>query len=128
MHAGSLGADGQYPCDLVDRMALGQQAEHLELARRQPLQQAAATGTAILTYKVNPDEFLTRYRCGLSGQGNWSETCRTLKTLLENDRYRQFGQNARRYAEQYHDIKTIIERYKTLFTENARPREEDKRL
>ena len=84
--------------------------------------QAAAAGAAILSYRVNPDDFLTRYRCGLSCSGDFDTLKQQLASLLDHDRYRQLGQNARHYAEQHHDINRIVERYKTLFGEAARPR------
>jgi glycosyltransferase involved in cell wall biosynthesis len=84
--------------------------------------QAAAAGAAILSYAVNPDDFLTRYRCGLSCSANFDTLTQQLASLLDHERYRELGQNARHYAEQTHDINRIIERYKTLFCEAARPR------
>jgi hypothetical protein len=35
--------------------------------------------------------------------------------MLESEKLREYGQNARKYAEQRHDIKNIINRYKELF-------------
>jgi glycosyltransferase involved in cell wall biosynthesis len=77
--------------------------------------QAAAAGTAILSYAVNPDEFLTRYNCGLSCGADMEKLKQGLAFLLENSRYIEIGQNGRRYAEQTHDITKIIERYKDIF-------------
>lgn len=77
--------------------------------------QAAAAGTAILSYVVNPDEFLTRFSCGLACGGNMEKLKAGLAFLLENNRYIEIGQNGRRYAEQTHDITKIVEQYKTIF-------------
>jgi glycosyltransferase involved in cell wall biosynthesis len=77
--------------------------------------QAAAAGTAILSYAVNPDEFLTRYNCGLCCLADMEKLRQGLTFLLENNRYLEIGQNGRRYAEQTHDITKIIEQYKTIF-------------
>jgi len=77
--------------------------------------QAAAAGTAILSYAVNPDEFLTRYNCGLACNGDFEKLKQGLAFLLENNRYIEIGQNGRKYAEQTHDITKIIERYKDIF-------------
>jgi len=77
--------------------------------------QAAAAGTAILSYVVNPDEFLTRYNCGLACSADFEKLKQGLAFLLENNRYIEIGQNGRRYAEQTHDITKIIERYKNIF-------------
>jgi glycosyltransferase involved in cell wall biosynthesis len=82
--------------------------------------QAAAAGTAILSYAVNPDEFLTHYSCGLSCSADMEKLKAGLAFLLENSRYLEIGQNGRRYAEQTHDITKIIERYKQLFREVVR--------
>jgi glycosyltransferase involved in cell wall biosynthesis len=77
--------------------------------------QAAAAGAAILSYTVNPDEFLTRYGCGLACGGDMEKLKTGLAFLLENNRYVEIGQNGRKYAEQTHDITKIIEQYKTIF-------------
>ena len=77
--------------------------------------QAAAAGTAILSYTVNPDEFLTRYNCGISCLADMDKLRQGLAFLLENSRYLEIGQNGRKYAEQIHDITKIIEHYKTIF-------------
>jgi glycosyltransferase involved in cell wall biosynthesis len=77
--------------------------------------QAAAAGTAILSYTVNPDEFLTRYNCGISCLADMDKLKQGLAFLLENNRYLEIGQNSRKYAEQTHDITKIIEHYKTIF-------------
>ena len=81
--------------------------------------QAAAAGAALLSYAVNPDDFLNRHHCGLCCLGDFAKLTQGLGTLLEQDTYRLFGQNARRYAEQTHDINRIIEPYKVLFAEAA---------
>jgi glycosyltransferase involved in cell wall biosynthesis len=77
--------------------------------------QAAAAGTAILSYAVNPDEFLTRFTCGLACGADMEKLKTGLAFLLENNRYIEIGQNGRKYAEQTHDITRIIEQYKTIF-------------
>lgn len=82
--------------------------------------QAAAAGTAILSYTVNPDDFLTRFACGLACGADINKLRQGLAFLLENSRYLEIGQNGRKYAEQTHDITKIIERYKQLFREAVR--------
>jgi glycosyltransferase involved in cell wall biosynthesis len=77
--------------------------------------QAAAAATAILSYVVNPDEFLTRHNCGLACGADMEKLKTGLAFLLENNHYLEIGQNGRKYAEQTHDIVKIIEQYKTLF-------------
>ena len=46
--------------------------------------QAAAAGAAILSYNVNPDDFLTRYRCGLSCSADFDTLKRQLAFLLDH--------------------------------------------
>ncbi len=82
--------------------------------------QAVTAATAILSYAVNPDEFLTRYNCGLACGADMEKLKQGLAFLLENSRYIEIGRNGRKYAEQTHDIIKIIERYKQLFREAVR--------
>jgi glycosyltransferase involved in cell wall biosynthesis len=77
--------------------------------------QAAAAATAILSYAVNPDDFLTRYNCGLACGADMEKLKQGLTFLLEKNHYLEIGRNARKYAEQTHDITKIIEQYKTIF-------------
>jgi glycosyltransferase involved in cell wall biosynthesis len=77
--------------------------------------EAAAAEAAILSYAVNPDEFLTRYGCGLACGADMEKLKTGLEFLLENNRYVEIGQNGRKYAEQTHDITQIIKRYKEIF-------------
>lgn len=77
--------------------------------------QAAQTATAILTWSVNPDQFISQYDCGLPGDGSMEKMTENLRFLLEDQQYIQKGQNARRYVERHHEITKIIEQYKELF-------------
>jgi len=79
--------------------------------------QACKWSVPILSLNVNPDGFLNKYSCGLSCRGDVSQLEQGLKYLLENDHCLELGQNARRYAEKHHDIRKIIEIYKTIFTQ-----------
>jgi glycosyltransferase involved in cell wall biosynthesis len=74
--------------------------------------QAAAAGTAILSWQVNPDGFLTRWQCGLACGGTMERLTEGLRFLLEQDRYIEIGQNGLRYVRQHHDISVLVERYK----------------
>ena len=78
--------------------------------------QACAAATPILTVNVNPDNFLTKYNCGLCADGHWNKFTEQLKMLLEPERAKQHGQNARKYAEEKHDINKVIQTYKDLFS------------
>lgn len=76
--------------------------------------QAAAAGTAILSFAVNPDEFLTRYYCGLCCRGDMDKMKAGLAFLLDSQRYVEIGKNGRKYAEENHDIRRIVEQYKAV--------------
>lgn len=81
--------------------------------------QAAAARTPILTWIVNPDNFLTQYQCGLACQGDADKLKQGLSFLLDQDRYIELGQNAAQYVRQHHDITAIAEQYKTIFRKMA---------
>ena len=77
--------------------------------------QACNYAMPILSLKVNPDEFLDKYNCGQSCNGDFQRLVNSLKFMLAENNFLNLGKNARRYAEQNHDIKKIIEEYKKLF-------------
>ncbi|MBN1126426.1 MAG: glycosyltransferase family 4 protein [Sedimentisphaerales bacterium] len=77
--------------------------------------QAAQWGVPILSWSVNPDQFLTEFSCGLACGGDMDRLEEGLRFLLQDDRFIELGANARRYAEQHHDIRTVVEQYKALF-------------
>jgi hypothetical protein len=45
-----------------------------------------------------------------------------MRFLLEGSRYVEFGSNARRYSEKYHDITRIAGEYKSIFARLAQNR------
>ena len=77
--------------------------------------QAAKAGAAILTWKVNPDQFLTQYQCGLACGGSMDKLTEGLAFLLENRRYIEIGQNGVNYCREHHDISKLAELYKEHF-------------
>ncbi|NLH16035.1 MAG: glycosyltransferase family 4 protein [Phycisphaerae bacterium] len=77
--------------------------------------QACVHGVPILSLTVNPDLFLTRHLCGIDCGSSQDRLVEGLRFLLEGDRYIELGKNARAYAERYHDIARIVDRYKELF-------------
>lgn len=77
--------------------------------------QACIGGAAILSYKVNPDHFITRYRCGLCADGNWTTYLEHLHLLLKPQIAQQYGNAGRKYVEENHDLRKIIEQYKAAF-------------
>jgi glycosyltransferase involved in cell wall biosynthesis len=77
--------------------------------------QAAKCGTPMLSLNVNPDDFLTRHKCGMCAGGDWQKFKEMLTRLVEPSMNRLYGDNAYKYARQNHDITTIIEAYKEIF-------------
>jgi glycosyltransferase involved in cell wall biosynthesis len=77
--------------------------------------QACKAGSAILSFKVNPDDFLDKFHCGLSSSGDFDRMVHNLRSMLENNRYIDLGTNGRRYVEQYHDVTKIASEYKSIF-------------
>ncbi len=77
--------------------------------------EAAECGCPILSYKVNPDQFLDRHQCGLCGEGNWEAFVEKFQELLKPDVAGTCSRNARVYAEANHNIGKIIETYKSAF-------------
>jgi len=77
--------------------------------------QACKCATPILSYNVNPDDFLGKYRCGLCAAGDRDSFIRMLKELLIPENGKNYGENSRRFVEQNNDIVKIAEQYKELF-------------
>lgn len=77
--------------------------------------QAGKCGTAIVSLKVNPDGFLDKFNCGLCADGDWNRFVDFLNSVLSKGRYIELGNNARKYVEQTHNIRKIIELYKKYF-------------
>jgi glycosyltransferase involved in cell wall biosynthesis len=84
--------------------------------------QACKCATPILSLNVNPDDFLNKYSCGLCCGGDKQHLSDTLKFMLAENRYVQMGRNGRKYVEEHHDIKKIVEQYKAIFLQSARYR------
>ncbi|MHC4216312.1 MAG: glycosyltransferase family 4 protein [Planctomycetota bacterium] len=78
--------------------------------------QACKHSTPILSLRVNPDDFLNRYKSGQCANGNWDTFVALLKQMLKPEEIDRYGKNARKYAEQHHDIKKIVEDYKIIFS------------
>jgi glycosyltransferase involved in cell wall biosynthesis len=85
--------------------------------------EACKNGTPILSLNVNPDNFLSRFNCGICADDDWERFVQQLRTMLESEKLREYGQNARKYAEQKHDIKNIINRFKELFKDLVKCRD-----
>ena len=81
--------------------------------------QACKWATTIVSLSVNPDGFLNKYSCGISCDGRFTRMREAVKHLLAEDSYLESGRNGRKYVEDHHDIKKIIEQYKTIFARFA---------
>jgi glycosyltransferase involved in cell wall biosynthesis len=77
--------------------------------------EACSYAVPILSLKVNPDGFLDKYSCGQCCEDRFEKLIDSLKFMLVENRFTELGKNARRYAEQNHDIKKIAREYKKLF-------------
>jgi glycosyltransferase involved in cell wall biosynthesis len=69
----------------------------------------------ILSLKINPDDFINRYNCGMSCDDDWQRMIESLKTMLQEDSYIELGKNGKKYVEERHDLVKIIKQYKELF-------------
>jgi glycosyltransferase involved in cell wall biosynthesis len=77
--------------------------------------QACKAATPIISLNVNPDSFLDNYECGICCGGDMEKMKEQLKVLMETQAGDEMGKNARKYAEQNHDLAKITERYKEIF-------------
>lgn len=82
--------------------------------------EACKWSVPILSLNVNPDGFLHEFACGWCADNDWSEFVAKLRVLAEPHRQREYGAKARAYVEQYHDIRHVVNDYKTLFGGSAR--------
>ena len=77
--------------------------------------QAAMFGTPIVSLNVNPDNFINEYGCGYCADGDMDKTKEQIKKLLENQEdWKVKSGNARRYAEENHDIEKNVEKLKEI--------------
>jgi glycosyltransferase involved in cell wall biosynthesis len=79
--------------------------------------EACKHSTPILSLSVNPDNFLNRFNCGICAGDDWNKFSSQLGVLLDPKKRDEYGKNARRYAEQNHDITKIVEKYKEVFAQ-----------
>ncbi|MGI6086031.1 MAG: glycosyltransferase, partial [Acetivibrionales bacterium] len=72
--------------------------------------------TGILSYRVNPDKFITRYRAGYLCDDNPEKAADYIKNL-DPEKIRDIGNNAYTYVVMNHDIEEIGKRYIRDFIE-----------
>lgn len=89
--------------------------------------QACQCGTPILSLRVNPDDFLNRHRCGMCAEGDWDVFVAQLKQLLDPETAKRYREHGRKYAEEHHDIRKIVEQYKTIFRSLVEKKQEKNR-
>ena len=77
--------------------------------------QSCKAAAAILSLRVNPDNFLDKHHCGFCAGGDWELFVKTLGEWLDNDTPEQRGQNGLDYIKTHHDLSVIIEQYKNIF-------------
>ena len=77
--------------------------------------EACKYAVPVLSLNVNPDGFPDKYNCGIFCGGDFQKLIDSLKFMLAENRFAGLGKNARKYVEQNHDIKKIVEQYKKLF-------------
>ena len=75
--------------------------------------QAANARTPILSFIVNPDNFLNLYHCGFSAEGNYGKLVLRFRELIENQALRdQLGKNAFLYLQKNHNILNVVKDWK----------------
>jgi len=80
--------------------------------------EAAKAGVPIVSYKVNPDNFLDKHSCGRCAEGSFEKLVETVRLLIDDKRLnKELGDNGRKYAQENHDIRKIAEIYKNDFRE-----------
>ena len=78
--------------------------------------QAAASGTPIVSWAVDPDGMLERYEMGYHAEQDWERFERCVRRLCADAALRaQMGENGRRYVEGYHHPSAIAKEYAELF-------------
>jgi glycosyltransferase involved in cell wall biosynthesis len=78
--------------------------------------QSCMASTPVVSVKVNPDNFLTEYECGLVCGDDFGKMKESVKDILDNEEYyEKLSDNAKKYFVKNHDIeKNIIEWKKYL--------------
>lgn len=67
--------------------------------------QAVARGVPIVSFQVNPNNFITDFDCGIVCNGSMDTLRDAVALLMENDQvWKEKSANALRYAREYHDI------------------------
>ena len=71
--------------------------------------------TPVVSLNIDPDEVICEHKLGLHSR-TFERMVEYIRLLLSNDKLRQeLGENGRRYVEQEHDLKSVVEQYVELF-------------
>jgi hypothetical protein len=82
--------------------------------------QAAKFGCPIISWSVNPDDVLTRHRCGYVAQGNVERMASMVRTAWRHPgRFRYVAACARHYLASHHDLKSQVARLDQLLTQQS---------
>jgi glycosyltransferase involved in cell wall biosynthesis len=80
--------------------------------------QAAASGTPIVSWAVNPDNMLDQYELGFCAKEDWSRFEQSVRLLCRDRALRaRMGENGLEYVRQRHDPDAIVRTYLKLFTD-----------
>ncbi len=77
--------------------------------------QAGKCAVPILSYKVNPDNLLNEYNCGLCADGDWNLFLDQFNKLQVDDFNSKLGNNGLEYVLKNHNIENTIKTYKNIF-------------
>ena len=75
--------------------------------------QACLAGTPILSFNVNPDGFIGKYDLGMMCDNSMDEAVAFIKGLSD-EKMVEYGEHARRYVQENHDIGSISDVYKEI--------------
>jgi glycosyltransferase involved in cell wall biosynthesis len=78
--------------------------------------QAAASGTPVVSWAVNPEGILDRYEMGYCADQDWTRFLEYVRLLCRDEALRRrLGENGRRYVQRFHDPGAITREYADLF-------------
>ncbi len=70
--------------------------------------QACIGKTPTVSYKVNPDEFITKNNLGYCAKGNFEKMMKYIRKLLDDEKdWKEKSENAFQYVKKNHDIETV---------------------
>ena len=89
--------------------------------------QAASRGVPVISWTVNPDQVLDRYKFGLCAGADWTRFEDQVRRVCTDVELRaRLGENGRRYVAQHHDPTRIAAEYADLFVSLVRKKVEVK--